>query len=435
MKTDTLTRRDFLRQSTVTGATLSLLPSALPAVHAAGSDELKIGLVGCGGRGTGAATQVLTATTTPVKLWAMGDLVQDRIDQSHRMLSEGAESRYDREAVGPLAGKMDVPPERRFVGFDAIDRVLVSGVDLVLLTTPPGIRPAHFEAAVRAGKHAFIEKPVAVDPVGVRRVIQTAAEAKAKGLSVVAGTQRRHQQSYLEWMRRLHDGAIGEIVGGEVHWLGGGSSLTQPKPEGMSDMEWQCRRWYYHCWLSGDHIVEQHVHNLDVMNWALGATPVSALGMGSRAVREGGDIWDNFTVEYEFASGVRITSMCRQITGCMGRIAERFVGTQGTAYCDGRRAVILGPNRARFQESRNPYVQEHADLIDSIRNGQALNEGVTVAESTLTAVMGRMAAYSGQRVEWDWLREKSQLDLVPARLEFGPRPEPVVPLPGRWPLV
>jgi predicted dehydrogenase len=430
-----LSRRDFLKQSATAAVATSILSTGLPHVFAAGSDEIKIGLVGCGGRGTGAATQALMATKTPVRLWAMADLFKDKLEASHKLLSNGGKGRYDRDDFNGLADQMTVPEERRFTGFDAYKKLLDSGVDMVILATPPVFRPDQFKAAVQAGKHVFMEKPVAVDPVGIRTVIEAATIAKQKKLSVVGGTQRRHQAHYLEIMKRIHDGAIGEITGGQCYWNQGGSSLTATKPDNMSDMEWQCRRWYSYAWLCGDHIVEQHVHNLDVMSWALKTHPVSIMGMGSRAVRQGGTTWDNFSLDIEYPGGIRIASMCRQIPGCADRVSERIVGSKGVAYLDGSNGRIEGSNPFKPGKSPNPYVQEHADLIASIRSGAALNEAQQIAESTMVAVMGRMSAYTGQLVTWDWAMNTSRLNLLPEKLELTDLPPYSMPVPGQTALI
>ena len=428
-----LSRRTFVQAAAASLAGVGPILSS--RLYAAGSDVLKVGLVGCGGRGTGAATQALMGVDKSVKLWAMADLFADQLDACYNMLSKGAKGRYDRVDFDGLPDQLDVPEQRRFVGFDAYQKLLASGVDMVILATPPHFRPEHFEAAVKAGKHVFMEKPVAVDPAGVRRVIAAAKVAEQKKLSVVAGTQRRHQLHYVEILKRIHDGAIGQILTAQCYWNGGGSSLKSPKPAGMSDMEWQCRRWYYFCWICGDHIVEQHVHNLDVMNWALQAHPVQCVGMGGRAVREGGNIWDHFAIEFEYPGGVRVLSMCRQITGCTDSVCERIVGTKGIAYIDGATGFIKGETSYKGPASPNPYVQEHVDLIKSIREGAAVNEGVQVAESTMNAVMGRMSAYTGRALKWDWAMNASKLDLTPPKYEFGDLPVAPIAVPGQTPLV
>ena len=410
-------RRAFLKTSAAAAATI-LAPSRL--AHADGSDRLRVGLIGCGGRGSGAASNCVESSEG-VEIYAMGDLFQDRLDSS-------------RKNLGFLEGGLNVTDDRCFVGWDAYEKVIASGVDMVILATPPHFRPIHLEAAVRAGKHVFMEKPVAVDPAGVRKVIEAAKVAKQKGLGIVAGTQRRHQRQYLETMKRIHDGAIGEIVGGSCHW-DMGSLWVKQKQDGWTDMEWQLRNWLYHTWLSGDHIVEQHIHNIDVINWALDATPVRAIGYGGREVRTGSDyghIFDHHIIRFEYPNGVWITSTCRQIDGCKGNVSEHLVGTKGKSNPHGS---ITGPNAWRFSgEARNPYVQEHTDLIASIRAGEPLNEAKRVAESTLCAIMGRMASYTGKEVTWDFAM-KSKLDLAPAAYAFGDGPRHEVAVPGKTPLV
>jgi myo-inositol 2-dehydrogenase/D-chiro-inositol 1-dehydrogenase len=434
-KNHKLSRRDFIRTSAAAGAAASLFPALTGRLYAAGSDVLKVGLIGCGGRGTGAATQALMGVDKSVKLWAMADLFRDKLDISYSMLSKGAKGRYDRVDFDGLADQMDVPEQRKFVGFNAYQKLIDSGVDMVILTTPPHFRPEHFEAAVKAGKHVFMEKPVAVDPVGIRRIIAATEIAKQKRLSVVAGTQRRHQRHYIEILNRIHNGAIGDIVAAQCYWNGSGGSLRGEKPEDMSDMEWQVRRWYYFCWICGDHIVEQHVHNIDIMNWALQAHPVQCMGLGGREVRRGGNIWDHFAIEFEYPQGVRVLSMCRQIPGCTDRVSERIVGTKGFAYIDSATGYIKGENSYEPPGSPNPYVQEHVDLIKSIREGDAINEGQQVAESTMTAIIGRMSAYTGRALKWDWAMKASKLDLTPPKYEFGDLPVAPVPVPGKTPLV
>jgi len=440
-KSHKLTRRDFVKRSAVSLAALSTASSRL---YAAGDDTIKVGLIGCGGRGTGAATQVLLSTKTPVKLWAMGDLFVDQLDKSYKMLSEGAEGRYDRDDFKSLSGQMDVPKSRRFVGFDAFKGVIDSGVDLVLLATPPHFRPEHFAAAVAAGKHVFMEKPAAVDPTAVRTLLAAGEIAKQKGLTVVAGTQRRHQNHYLDILKRVRDGAIGEIVAGQCYW---NMSLAWdqfkvPKTAGMSDTEWQCRNWFYTTWLSGDHICEQHVHNLDIINWGIGEHPVQVIGMGGRQSRTGpeyGNIFDHFSCEFEYPNGVRVLSMCKQNKGADYHVCERLVGTKGRMYTDQAVGYIkdLKDNITYKYEgpNENPYYQEHRDLISSIREGKGLNEARNIAESTMCAVIGRMSAYTGRALKWDWAMKASKLDLRPDKYEFGDLPLDPVAIPGKTPLI
>ncbi|MEN6311631.1 MAG: Gfo/Idh/MocA family oxidoreductase [Acidobacteriota bacterium] len=416
-----LTRRDFIKTSAAAS-----LAAAIPAnlgLYAAGSDTIRIGLIGCGGRGTGAAIDAVNSSPG-VEILALFDPFQDRIDGSLKKL---------REKV-PAAVK--VRPDRCFTGFDGYHKLLaIKDINHIVTAAPPGFRPIHLKAAIEAGKNVFMEKPVAVDPVGVRSVIASSALAAEKGLAIVAGTQRRHQKKYLEVMKRVHDGAIGELVGGQFYWNQSDLWVIKKTPE-MTDMEWQCRNWLYFSWTSGDHIVEQHVHNIDVMNWAFRSNPVKVMGMGGRQVRtapEYGNIFDHFAVEFEYPNGVRVMSMCRQTPGCAERIEEKIVGTKGCAYGYGE---IAGANPWKFEaDEPNPYVVEHADLIASIRAGKPLNEGKRVAESTLCAIIGRMSAYTGRAISWDWAMNASKLDLSPAKYELGPNPVDPVAVPGQTPLV
>jgi predicted dehydrogenase len=413
-------RREFLKTTAVAGTTLATGLGMLASAHAGGSDVLKIGLVGCGGRGTGAADNSLHSAPN-VKLVAMGDVFRDRLDGSLRQLRD---SNPD---------KVDVPTERQFIGFDAIDRVLGSGIDYVILATPPGFRPVHLQAAVAAGKHIFTEKPVGTDAPGIRKVLAASDEAEKKKLCVVAGTQRRHQAGYLETIQRVHDGAIGDIVGGRCYW-NQGRLWVKPRQSAWNDMEYELRNWYYFTWLCGDHIVEQHVHNLDVINWATKQHPVRAVGMGGREVRKGkdfGQIFDHFAIDYEYPGGVHVMSMCRQIDGCEESVSEALVGTKG--FCRPDRYDIQGENkwhRGRREDDVDPYVQEHTDLIEAIRGGKHINELKNVAHSTLTAIMGRMSAYTGKAVTWEQALH-SREDLFPAKLQWGSLPTVQVPVPGK----
>jgi predicted dehydrogenase len=358
-----------------------------------------------------------------VKLVAMGDLFKDNLEYSREYLRK------------QFPDKVDVPDDRAFYGFDAYEKVLQCPVDYVILATPPGFRPIHIEAAVKAGKNIFTEKPVAVDGPGIRRVLAAYEESKAKNLHIAAGTQRRHQTGYLETLKRVHDGAIGDIVAARCYW-NQGPLWNDGRGKDWSDAEWQIRNWLYFTWLSGDHICEQHVHNLDVINWALQAHPTRAVGMGGRQVRTGpeyGNIFDHFAIEYEYPNGCHVMSMCRQIPGCENNISEALQGTKG--FCQANRYVIKGENSWSFRDQDNaPYVQEHTDLIESIRSGKPLNELKNVAESTLTAIMGRMTAYTGKAVSWDKALN-SQEDLMPSKLDFVSMPVAPVAVPGKTPLV
>ena len=421
-----LSRRDFIKTSAAVSLA-ALAGGALPAA-AKSYDKIRIGIVGCGRRGTG-AVQDCIKSSEGVELVAMADVFQDQLNK--------AKAEFQKKLP---AGAFKVTPETCFTGFDAYEKIMATDIDLVLLATPPHFRAAHLKAAVAAGKHVFMEKPVAVDPVGVKSVIANAELAKTKGLALVAGTQRRHQLHYVDFMKRIHDGAIGEITGAQCYWVGDYSYYTPPqrKPE-WTEMEWQLRNWNYYTWLSGDHIVEQHVHNLDVINWALGTHPVKALGIGGRMQRVGpqfGHIYDHFTVEFEYPNGVRMLSMCRQQAGCSSRISEHVVGSKGTLSIDSSVGKIEGEKPATYEGANpNPYVQEHADLIASIRAGKPLNEGKTIAESTMMAILGRVSAYTGRELKWDWLMNASQLDLTPTKYELGPVPEVPVAMPGQTKLI
>ena len=439
-----LSRRGFIAGSAAAAAAVGLTGCAAPGRRNSGPliippggipDKIRVGLIGCGGRGTGATINCVESSAN-IEIVALGDLFKDRVDDTRKKLTENEKT----------AAAMKVTDETCFSGFDNFKKVLQSDIDLVILATPPHFRPEHLEAAIAADKHVFMEKPVAVDPVGIRSVIATSAIARVKGLAIVAGTQRRHQAHYVEIMRRIHDGDIGEIVAAQCYWNMGGL-WKKPAAENWkkyqagewSDMEWQCRNWLFLCWLSGDHIVEQHIHNLDVVNWAVGSLPEKIMGMGGRQVRTGpeyGNIFDHFSVEYQYADGVRVMSTCRQTDGTSGRVSERIVGTKGVAYLNSRTGKIEGKRPyAPEGESPNPYVQEHADLIASIRAGRPLNEGKRVAESTLTAIAGRVSAYTGREFKWDWISDSSQLDLRPPSYEFGDLAVSPVAVPGETKLV
>ncbi|HPS55975.1 MAG TPA: Gfo/Idh/MocA family oxidoreductase, partial [Sedimentisphaerales bacterium] len=423
------TRRDFMKASAA--FSLAAMTTPMNKVFAAGSDKLRIGLIGCGGRGTGAVGDCIKAADN-VEIYAMADLFKDRIDNAINLMKVGSD--WIQKVEDP--SKINITEERCFSGFDAFQKLLaIDEIDIVILATPPGFRPQHFEAAINAGKHVFMEKPVAVDPFGVRSIIKTAELADQKKLCVVAGTQRRHQKHYIEIMKRIHDGDIGEIVAAQCYWNGGGMLNWGPanNPQ-WSEMERQCRRWYFYDWICGDHIVEQHVHNLDVVNWAFNGIPEKCLGIGGRQVRtapEYGNIYDHFTVEYEYPNGAKITSMCRQFDGCTENVSERIVGTKGVAYLDGATGKITGDKPFEpVEASPNPYVIEHADLIAAIRNNEHINEGKRVAESTLTAIAGRMSTYTGRALKLSWALNASTLNLTPEKYEFGPMKTNPVPMPG-----
>ncbi|MEE9131635.1 MAG: Gfo/Idh/MocA family oxidoreductase [Phycisphaerales bacterium] len=422
------TRRDFVKATAIVAGGAVPLGVVATSAYGAGSDELKAGLIGCGGRGTGAAFNILQASDQ-VRLVALADVFRDRLDGCRNMLTSDDHSNRD---------QVQIDDDRCYVGFDSYQKLVNSDVDLVLLATPPHFRSIHFEAAINAGKHVFMEKPVAVDPTGIRKVIASAAQADRNNLTVVAGTQRRHEARYLALMQRIHGGEIGDIISARCYWNQGGLWVKEQQPA-WSDMEWQIRNWLYFTWLSGDHIVEQHVHNLDVCNWAIGSHPIKCAGMGGREVRTApkyGHVFDHFAIEYEYPNGVVMHSYCRQIDGCTGQVAEAIHGSTGRTWSDSGRAEILGQRPWRFDATNpNPYVVEHKDLIASITNdGPHLNEAKRVAESTLTAIMGRLSAYTGQGITWDKALN-SQLDLSPPAYEFSSLPTPEVAVPGRTPFI
>ena len=417
-------RRDFLKTTTAAAIGTGVAGRTIFGAYAAGSDAIRIGVIGCGGRGAGAVNDALTGAEG-VTLVAIGDMFKENLEEKKAAL------------VKRHGDKIQVPDDRAFVGFDAYEKVLATDANYIILATPPGFRPQHLKAAVAAGKHIFTEKPVAVDGPGIRTVLEVYEEAKKKGLGVGAGTQRRHQTGYLEMMKRLQDGAIGNIVAARAYW-NQGPLWNKPRQPGWTDMEWQLRNWLYFTWLSGDHIVEQHVHNLDVINWAKKAHPVRAVGMGGRQVRTDpafGHIFDHFAVDYEYADGSRMMSMCRQIRGCEGNVSESLQGTAGRCTTEGEVYLVDGkkPWSLEKKKDNRPYVQEHTDLIASIRAGKPYNELKDVTESTLTAIMGRMSTYTGKAVTWEQALNSKET-WAPATMAMGPVPMPPVPMPGSTPL-
>ncbi len=423
-----LSRRAFVQTTAAATAGL-LLPNKLPAMPAGAfySDVIKIGLVGCGGRGSGAALDCMRASDG-VEIVAIGDLFPDRLASGRANIAKAV------AANAALAPKWKVTDDKCFTGWDAYEKVINSGVDLVMFATPPGFRPLHLAAAVAAGKHVFIEKPAGIDSTGVRSVLASAEVARQKGLAIVAGTQRRHDLGYRATIDRVHGGAIGDVVGGQVYWNQGGLWMNTRKPE-WSDTEWQLRNWLYFTWLSGDHIVEQHLHNIDVANWVMNSHPIKAVGVGGRQWRTDaayGHIYDHFAIDFEYPNGVHIMSMCRQIDGSANFVGESFIGTKGSTDPKG---TIAGAKAFKYEGAApNPYVQEHADLHASIRAGKPLNEGKQVAETTLSAIMGREAAYTGASVAWDELLTAPQ-NISPAAVAFGTLEVPAVAMPGKTKIV
>ncbi len=442
-----VSRRRFLKHSSVAAvgaAALTRFPFVITA-HAAPDDPIRIGVIGCGGRGTGAAADALGAATNVkypqagyhtediasgakaananVKVVALADVFPDRLNSC-------------REQLRKL--EVNISEEMCFVGFEAYQKLLaVPEINYVILATPPHFRPRHLKAAIEAGKNVFAEKPVAVDGPGVKLVLEAGELAKQKKLGIAVGTQRRHLKSYNETIKRLRDGAIGDILVGRAYWNGAVIWVVERQP-GWSDMEWQLRNWNYFTWLGGDHIVEQHVHNLDIINWVMNACPIKALAMGGRQARPNqnyGHIYDHFAVEYEYENGARMFSQCRQMNGCEGKVEEGVMGTKGTSNC---KDWIRGADKSlvyrfRDQES-NPYQQEHQDLIASIRAGSPLNEAKGIAESTLTGIMGRESAYCGRSITAEEVLN-SPNRLGPEKYVMGDLPFPEVATPGRYKFV
>lgn len=438
MTKKSLSRRDFFSTSAVVGVVGTIGASAVMASCAGGAEKLvplqslsgayipdlvdkaidgkplKAGVIGCGGRGSGAVQNFLDAAPN-LQVVALGDLFQDRIDDCRK----GLKTKY----------QVEVPDNMCFTGFDNYKSVLAAGVDLVIIATPPVFRPIHFEAAVEAGKHVFMEKPICVDPVGARSIMATAKKAATQGLCVVTGTQRRHQRSYVESFKQIQSGLIGEIVSANVYWNQSMLWYRERKPE-WTDMEFMVRDWVNWKWLSGDHIVEQHVHNLDVVTWFLGKKPVRAVGFGAKQRRLSGDQYDMFSVDFEYEGGIHVHSMCRQIDGCVNNVSEHIQGTKGSWSGDASNnmeIVDLQGNvlwkydkekeKAEFKQT-NPYVLEHVDFINHIRTNTPINQAEETAISCLTAVMGRESAYSGAAVTWDEMNNSS-LTYLPAKLEIG----------------
>jgi predicted dehydrogenase len=416
----------------------------LSNVHAAGSDTIKVGLIGCGGRGSGAADNVLHAAPG-VQVVAIGDVFKFRVDSCRKRLVNLGKS----DEIKKQGNSVDLPEDRCFTGLDCHEKVINSGANYIILATPPGFRPMHIHAAVAAGKHIFTEKPVGVDGPGIRKVLAAYQESLSRGLGIGAGTQRRHQAGYVDTMKRIHGGEIGDIQEMRCYWNGGGIWFRHRKEladhgEKTTDLSYQLHNWYHFVWTCGDHICEQHVHNLDVCNWAIGKHPVVCYGIGSRTARPVGDpnevghIFDQFLIEYAYDNGVRMFSGCRQIAHCDGNIpgvsgvSEALVGTTGTCQVD--RHLING-KRVGTSRGTDPYVQEHTDLIASIRSGKPYNELKDVAESSLTAIMGRMSAYTGKAVTWEKALN-SQMNTMPEKLAWEMAlPVPPVAVPGQTQLV
>jgi predicted dehydrogenase len=435
-------RREFLKTSSLFtgGALLSSLPFSSYGYHNSNDDVIKIALVGCGGRGTGAAAQALS-TKQNVKLVAMADAFSDRVENAYNALTK----RKYKDGAGAdvdVKSKIDVPKERMFVGFDAYKQAIALA-DVVILATPPGFRPWHFEEAVKQNKHIFMEKPMATDGPGVRKVLEVAEEAKRKKLNVVVGLQRHYQRNYREAMNRIHDGKIGDIVGGSVYWVSGGV-WNNPRKPGQTEMEYQMRNWYYFNWLCGDHITEQHIHNIDVANWAKQSYPTEARGTGGRQVRNGkefGEIFDHHIVDFTYGDGTIINSQCRHYEGTYSIVDEKFLGTKGRIDSFGDKSTVLkaykGGKVLYAHESkgdRNPYQVEHDELFEAIAKGEyKFADAENGAKSTLTSIMGRMATYSGKVIKWDEALN-SGINLFPEKLAWDALPKLLPGSDGYYPV-
>ena len=415
------TRRTFCKQTAA--ATTGILASTLPLdamSNVCDYKKLKLALVGCGGRGSGAAVQALTADDK-VELYAMADAFRDRIDSS----LNGIKEHFDGSK------NIDVKEKNMFTGFDAYKKA-IDLCDVVILTTPPGFRPLHFEYAINNDKHVFMEKPLATDAPGIRRVLEVAKIAKDKKLNVVVGLQRHYQDKYITLYNKVVNGDIGKIVSGQVYWNDGGVWVKKRKPS-QSELEYQMRNWYYFTWLCGDHILEQHIHNIDVANWFIGDYPISAQGMGGREVRNGidhGQIFDHHFVEFSYASGAVISSQCRHQTGTASRVDEVFQGSNGSVVTGkGEMTDLDGNIKYKYPNKRNedpnPYQVEHDKLFQSIRNNEVINDVEYGAKSTMTAIMGRMATYTGKKITWNQAINSKEM-LVPNNLTWNSTP-PTLP--------
>ena len=452
-KENSVTRRDFLKTSAVAGAVGVIgtgsagfltscgggtknganVPLREPGSYyipelpdlATDGQELKAGVVGCGGRGSGAAMDFLNAANG-VTITALGDVFQDRVDGLANKLK-------DEKGI-------DIPAEKRFVGLDAYKQVIDSDIDVLIDCTPPFFRPEHFRYAVEKGKHCFLEKPICVDAVGYRTIMAAARQAEAKNLRVVTGTQRHHQRCYVESFQQIMNGAIGEITGGVVYWNQSMLWYRERQPQ-WNDFEFMVRDWVNWKWLSGDHIVEQHVHNIDVFTWFSGLKPVSAVGFGSRQRRVTGDQYDNFSIDFTMENGIHLHGMCRQIDGCVNNVSEFVQGTKGYWTSQGGCRIVdnsgneiwkfdYEAEKANFKQT-NPYTLEHVNLINCIRGNKPIEQASETAVSNMAAIMGRESAYTGQETTWDGMTA-STLDYTPADLNIGKMDMSgfTVPVPG-----
>lgn len=419
-------RREFLKTSSAAATMTALAGAGSLQSFAQEGGSLRVGLIGCGGRGTGAASQALSADKN-VKLVAMGDAFRDRL--------EGSLNTLRNHKVGE---KVEVTEENQFVGLDAYKEV-IKRVDVVLLATPPHFRPIHLKAVVEAGKHVFAEKPVAVDATGVRAVLDTCEEARRKKIAILSGLCLRFAPGYREMVKRIHAGEIGEVRAMQANDFRG-PIWVKPRQPGQTEMEYQLRNWYYFTWLSGDFNVEQHVHMLDLCAWVMGDNyPISAIGTGGRQVRTGpeyGNIYDHHAVIYEYAKGVKLFATCRQQGGCAGDISATIYGSKGIAQFSHKESYILTDKKQMFEgEGENVYQIEHDEFFASIRKNEPMNNGNYMSKSTLMAIQGRMATYTGQKVTWDQAMN-SREDLTPSGYTWDATPPPSeIAIPGMTKLV
>ncbi len=425
-----ISRRDFMKNSALlTGGLMTTPLLARQNYFPAGVDEIKVAVVGCGSRGTGAVVQALSVKEN-VKLVAMADAFKDSVDECYKKVTSPDVADWSGNSKKDIKSRVQVPESNKFHGFDAYKKA-IELADVVILATPPGFRPIHFEEAIKQGKHVFMEKPCAVDPAGVKKVLEMAEVAKQKKLNVVVGLQRHYQTIYREMMKRVHDGKIGDIVAAQVYWNNDGV-WVRPRKDGMTEMEYQMRNWYYFNWLCGDHITEQHIHNIDVMNWAKQSYPVRAQGLGGRTVRVGkefGEIFDHHFVEFEYADGSIMNSQCRHQPGTMSRVDETLIGTKGSVNF-GKKAMMDRKGKTIFthddKKDPNPYQVEHDELFAAIAKGEfKFMDAENGAKSSMTSILGRMATYSGQLVEWDKAMN-SGISIMPTQFDWSATP-PLVP--------
>ena len=429
-------RRDFLKTTAAVGG-VAVAGNLAVGAYAAGNETVKVGLIGCGGRGRGAVRDILEAegkingNAPKLEIVAVADVFKNRAEDAAKTFANEKSKDY-----GKYAKQVKITPDTTFGGLDAYQKLLGTDVNLVILATPPGFRPYHLEAAINAGKNIFCEKPVCVDATGARKCYGLVEESKKKNIAIVAGTQRRHQKGYIESLKKIQDGAIGEVRAARCSWNGQGIWFHD-REQNVSDVEYQLKNWYHFMWVCGDHIVEQHVHNLDVINWVMDGPPVKACGMGGRALRKPGDpnavgnIWDHFAVEYEYKNGVKLSSYCRHIPG-EEDVSETVYGSTGTFTTHKGGYRING--KPCGDDDISAYVQEHIDLLNSIRAGRPLNELKNVTDSTFTAIFGRNASYACRELKWETALAAAE-DSMPKDLTMAMKLDTSrAPVPGNWKL-